>query len=83
MLFNSYIFIFLFLPITLIAYFGLNKLKKYKLAKFALVIASLYFYAYFNVEYLYIIVISILVNYLINRIFRKIEGKKLRFFILL
>lgn len=83
MLFNSYIFIFLFLPITLIAYFGLNKLKKYKLAKFALVIASLYFYAYFNVEYLYIIVISILVNYLINRIFRKIEGKKLRLLILL
>lgn len=75
MLFNSYIFIFWFLPITLFLYFGLNKLGKYTLAKLTLVIASLYFYAYFNVTYLYIIIVSILINYLINRIFRKIQGQ--------
>lgn len=83
MLFNSYIFILVFLPITLLLYFGLNKLKKYEIAKLILVIASLYFYAYFNIKYLYIIVVSILANYLINRIFRKIEGKKSRLFLLL
>lgn len=83
MLFNSYIFILVFLPITLLLYFGFNKLKKYEIAKLILVIASLYFYAYFNIKYLYIIVVSILANYLINRIFRKIEGKKLRLLVLL
>lgn len=78
MLFNSYIFIFVFLPITLLLYFGLNKFKKYKLAKLVLVIASLYFYAYFNVNYLFIIVLSILVNYIFNQIFRKVKQKPLR-----
>lgn len=63
MLFNSFVFIFLFLPLTFIAYFGLNRLKYYKLAKGGLVIASLYFYAFFNISYLPIILVSILVNY--------------------
>lgn len=63
MLFNSFVFIFLFLPITFLAYFGLNRLKLYTSAKVALVIASLYFYAYFNYSYLPIILSSILVNY--------------------
>ena len=66
MLFNSYEFIFLFLPITLIIYFLLNKFNKNMLAKAWLVIASLYFYSYFNKSYLILIVVSILVNYFIG-----------------
>lgn len=63
MLFNSFVFIFLFLPIIFLAYFGLNRLRLYVSAKAALVIASLFFYAYFNYSYLPIILSSILVNY--------------------
>lgn len=66
MLFNSYEFIFLFLPITLVIYFLLNKFNKNMLAKAWLVIASLYFYSYFNKSYLILIVVSILVNYFIG-----------------
>ena len=66
MLFNSYEFIFLFLPITLIIYFLLNKYNKNILAKSWLVIASLYFYSYFNKIYLILIIVSILVNYFIG-----------------
>ena len=66
MLFNSYEFIFLFLPITLITYFLLNKFNKNMLAKSWLVIASLYFYSYFNKSYLILIIVSILVNYFIG-----------------
>ncbi len=66
MLFNSYEFIFLFLPITLIIYFLLNKFNKNMLAKAWLVIASLYFYSYFNKSYLILIIVSILVNYFIG-----------------
>ena len=66
MLFNSYEFIFLFLPITLIVYFTLNRFRKYKLAKGWLVIASLYFYSYFHKSYLILIMTSIGVNYLVG-----------------
>ena len=69
MLFNSYIFIFMFLPITLLLYFGFNKIKKYEIAKLVLVIASLYFYAYFNVKYLFIIVASILLTIYLTEYF--------------
>ena len=63
MLFNSYIFIFLFLPIALVGYFALNKAEKPKLAKAFLVLMSLWFYAYFKPAYLPIIVGSICANF--------------------
>lgn len=66
MLFNSYEFIFLFLPITLIVYFLLNKYNRNILSKTWLVIASLYFYSYFNKSYLILIIVSIVINYFIG-----------------
>jgi len=66
MLFNSYEFIFLFLPITLIIYFTLNRYSKNNVAKGWLVIASLYFYSYFHLSYLYLILTSIIINYFIG-----------------
>lgn len=63
MLFNSFVFIFLFLPLTFAAYFGLNRAGCHRVAKGVLVVASLYFYAFFNPSYLPIIVASIIVNY--------------------
>lgn len=71
MLFNSYVFIFLFLPITLIGYFGLNKLKKYIAAQYFLFIASLVFYGYFNLSYIWIIVSSILFNFTISKLLHR------------
>lgn len=64
MLFNSYIFIFLFLPISLAGYFLLNKAKHYEPAKWFLTGMSLWFYAYFNISYLGIILFSMALNYL-------------------
>ena len=63
MLFNSYIFILCFLPLTLLAYFGLNALKKHKVAKLSLVIASIVFCGYSDITHVYIVVFSILMNY--------------------
>lgn len=65
-LFNSFEFIFIFLPVVLWSYFYLNKKAQYSMAKGVLVLASLYFYAYFNYSYLSLIVSSILFNYLIG-----------------
>lgn len=66
MLFNSYIFIFMFLPITLIGWYFLNRIKAYETAKFFLAGMSLWFYGYFNIYYLAVIVASILCNYLLS-----------------
>ena len=63
MLFNSYVFILLFLPLTMFVYYGLNHVGKETMAKWALVIASLLFYGYFNVGYLPVILASICFNY--------------------
>lgn len=78
MLFNSFVFIFLFLPITFLAYFGLNKIRHYNTAKAVLVIASLYFYAFFNWSYLPIILSSIIVNYLVAYLMKKDKKEWLR-----
>lgn len=68
MLFNSYTFIFVFLPITLLIYFGLARLSFTKPAKIWLVAASLFFYAYWSIFYLPLLLLSILVNYRISEL---------------
>lgn len=76
MLFNSYIFIFVFLPIALLGYFLLNHFKSYNAAKFFLVCMSLWFYAYFRISYLAIILSSIALNYICHLLMtRKFHSK--------
>ena len=85
MLFNSYVFIFAFLPITLLGYFGLNHFNLNKASKIWLVICSLFFYAYFNFSYFWIIVSSIIVNYFLSIVMKKLSKKptiKKLFFVL-
>lgn len=65
MLFNSYIFIFLFFPLCLAGFYLLERAKKEKAAKLWLTGFSLWFYGYFNLYYLAIMVGSILFNFLI------------------
>ena len=68
MLFNSYIFVFVFLPAALLGYFLLNRTKKYTLANCFLVGMSLWFYGYFNYSYLPIICVSITANYCLSKL---------------
>ena len=67
MLFNSYEFIFFFLPVTFFLYFYLNAKRLTEAGKALLVFASLFFYAWWNVKYLPLILVSMLVNYTIGR----------------
>lgn len=71
LLFNSYIFILLFLPLCIFGYFGLNHLKRYTLAQAFLLGMSLWFYGYFNPWYLLIILGSIVGNYLFTMLMGK------------
>ena len=63
MLFNSYIFVLAFLPVTVAGYYLLNRLKSAVPAHLFLLAMSLCFYGYFNLSYLPIILVSVLVNY--------------------
>lgn len=63
MLFNSYVFILLFLPICILGYFGLNHFGKYNFAQVFLLGMSLWFYGYYNPSYLWILIFSVLINY--------------------
>ncbi|MCJ8268607.1 MAG: MBOAT family protein, partial [Psychrosphaera sp.] len=63
MLFNSYIFIFAFLPMVLVGYHLLGKTGHNRLSLSWLVTASLCFYAWWNPYYLGILVASVTFNY--------------------
>ena len=55
MLFNSYVFILVFLPLALVLYYGLNRRAHFELAKIALILMSIWFYAYFHWSYVFIL----------------------------
>lgn len=76
MLFNSYIFIFIFLPLVLAGYYLLNKFNKHKLAILFLTLMSFWFYGYNNKYYLIILVISILLNHLLVTGMERYEARK-------
>jgi alginate O-acetyltransferase complex protein AlgI len=80
MLFNSTIFLFLFLPIVLALSFAAPK----KMKNFVLLVASLIFYAWGGVSMTIIILISILFNYFIGRLIEKNKTKpRARYFLVI
>ncbi len=66
MLFNSYTFIFAFLPLTFLIYFFLLNKRLIVGAKGFLVFASLFFYSWWNISYLPLILTSMLFNYVVG-----------------
>lgn len=80
MLFNSYEFIFAFLPLTFFIYFYLNSKRYTEASKGFLVFASLFFYSWWNILYLPLILSSMLFNYIIGNILngnkQKTNGKQ-------
>lgn len=80
MLFNSYIFIFAFLPLSFFIYFFLLEKRLITGAKGFLVFASLFFYSWWNIIYLPLILTSMLFNYIVgnslNTNFKKIRIHK-------
>ena len=80
--FNSYIFILAFLPIVLFIYFLLGHFKKYRLSQVSLILSSIIFYGYFKFEYIFLLVISVLINYVLSNILYKNDGKKNKFLLL-
>ena len=81
MVFSSYIFIFVFLPIVIAGYYALSHVKESLYQRLFLIGASLFFYGYYNVNYLGLILISIIVNYAIAVLIQKSKDMRARIFL--
>lgn len=66
MLFNSYVFIFAFLPVMLLGYYWLLSRRLITGSKVWLVGGSLFFYGYWNIIYIPLLLLSIFVNYFVG-----------------
>lgn len=65
MLFNSFIFILLFMPVAYFMWLFLNKCDN-RFGKMVLICASVFFYAYWNVNYLWLLLLSVGFNYILH-----------------
>lgn len=74
MQFNSFIFILLFLPLTIIGYFFLVRIRT-DFGKIVIIIASIVFYAYADWSLLWVFGISILVNLGFSKLINKSQKK--------
>ena len=77
MYFNSYIFIFLFVPLVLAGYFFFNHKKKYRLAQAFVAGMSLWFYSYADVSLFFLIMTSLCGNYICSFLMDKTGKRKL------
>ena len=83
MLFNSYFFIFVFLPLSLAGWYLLNRLKRYKLAQGYLIGMSLWFYAWYNVSFLWVMLGSCLFNFGVSFLLSGRDTPRMRRFLLI
>lgn len=72
MQFNSFVYILLFLPITILLYYTANKINSL-VGKCILVISSIIFYCYTDISILWVLGISIVVNYVFSLTITKAE----------
>lgn len=66
MLFISYVYILVFLPVALVVFYALIKRQRVAMALGWLVAASLFFYGWWNPQYLVLIVSSVLFNFFLG-----------------
>lgn len=78
MLFSTYIFIFIFLPIVLIVYFGLSHFASQKVQHLFLIASSLFFYGYAHINYVFLIMTAVIVNYSASCAIQKISKPSFR-----
>jgi len=74
MLFNSYVYLLCFLPVTLVVYFLPGRRAAWSVVW--LVLASLFFYAYWNPIYLPLIAGSIAANFGVSQLLRRFPARR-------
>lgn len=84
MLFNSYLFIFLFLPFTYLIYYKsiTRKITSKKNILIFLITCSFLFYSYWELNRIFILFLSLLVNYFFGKAIIRIKNNKKKLLIL-
>ena len=75
MIFSSHEYLLLFLPLSVALYFLLQTWRVTRIAKAWLVLASLFFYGWWNPKYVPIILFSILMNFTAGTLLIRTKGK--------
>lgn len=76
MLFNSYEFIFLFLPVTIILFFIIAKQFGMRYSIMLLVLASFFFYGWWDYHYVPLLFTSICLNYVTGCFIENSDNRK-------
>jgi alginate O-acetyltransferase complex protein AlgI len=76
MLFNSYVFLLVFLPLTLAVFYGLSGLSGARAAKAWLIVASLVYYGWWNPFFVLLLLLSMLFNFSLGRWMAQREGSR-------
>ena len=76
MLFNSYLFILVFLPLSVFLYFMINKYAGLKAGNIVLTLSSIVFYSFAGMKCLIILLCSVLVNYFSAQLLKKYKKNK-------
>ena len=79
MIFSSILFLYVFLPITIIIYF----LSPKKIRNFILLVASLFFYAWGEVKYLFLMLFTTVIDYIFAILIDNYKSSKKRKVVLL
>jgi len=74
MLFNSIVFIMIFLPFSVTVYYFLLRKSNKNLALLSLVLCSLFFYGWWEPKYLLLIISSVVVNYTVAYFINELRG---------
>ena len=74
MLFNSFVFVFAFLPVALCGFYLMARLGRAPAAAW-LVAASLVFYGWWDARFVLLLLGSIFYNYGVSRLLARLEGK--------
>ena len=80
MLFYSFEFILLFLPLSVFSYYYVAK-RKPEFSEYVIICFSLLFYAYYKIDNLFVLIFSILVNYGIGQATQVAEKQKRKVFL--
>ncbi|MBF0540378.1 MAG: MBOAT family protein [Nitrospirae bacterium] len=78
MLFCSFEYILLFLPISIIGFFYFCYKKYYLTAKIWIIISSIFFYGWWNVHYIPLVLASVICNYIVGHFILTSNNYKLR-----
>lgn len=82
MVFSSIIFLFYFLPAVLLCYFLVPR-KYLRLRNAVLILFSLFFYFYGEPKGIFVMIVSIVINYLGAIFIDKCSGRKKKLFLIL